>query len=59
MYRKTLKKSISIQTNVIEKAKQEGEDVEKERRLLADMYIELAKYTMRYEQNEKVALEIL
>lgn len=32
-----------------EKAKQEGFDVEKERKLLADLYIELAKYMMQYE----------
>lgn len=42
-----------------EKAKQEGIDVAKERKLLADLYIELAKYMMQYEKNEKVTLEIL
>lgn len=33
--------------------------MEKERKKLADMYLELAKYTMQYEKNEKVTLEIL
>ncbi|KAL4503354.1 hypothetical protein ABPG72_000960 [Tetrahymena utriculariae] len=59
MYRKALKKSIQIQVEVIEKAKQEGEDVEKERKAQADMYIELAKYTNQYEKNDKATLDTL
>ncbi|EGR31890.1 tetratricopeptide repeat protein [Ichthyophthirius multifiliis] len=59
MYRKAIKKAIQLQTEVIEKAKQESEDVENERKYIGQLFLELAKYTIKYERNEQAALAIL
>jgi tetratricopeptide repeat protein 21B len=55
--KEALQKALAMQSNLIERVKQESGNVEEERKNLAEIYFELGKYLIKYEKNDKKALE--
>jgi tetratricopeptide repeat protein 21B len=57
--RKSIKKCLTFQQRVLEKAKSDGGNVTEERQRLADLFYEVASYTNNYEKSTEASIKML